>query len=217
MKKESKLKKKINELKKTNKGKAILKLIKWFIFFAILLIILIISSFIKQPVENKVNNNLNNNQVVEEYLSQDTFNKIKNTLLNSTYNYNYEISINDQKYIFNGNKNKEYEAGYKETSMGVIKYYVDASGIYEEKLNEKIPLTNLYENLDINYLNLENLLNILNDKDFILKENNLDLKYEYNTDNIIYEIIISKDNIIKAINISNIDYNYNLVFNNIEV
>ena len=230
MKKENKLKKKINELKKTNQGKAILKLIRWSIFFAILFIVLIISSFIKPPINNNSNNdNLENtspdntnDEKIEEHLSSLTLNNIKNTLLNGSYTYNYDITLNNNKYIFNGTKNKDYESGYKETSAGVIKYFIDSTGIYEEKLNTKIPLDNLYEDLDKNYLNLENLLNTISGLDMTLKDSSSDLIYENNSDNIIYNIVINKDKIIKSINISKtndelLNYQYFLVFTNIEV
>ena len=230
MKKENKLKKKINELKKTNQGKAILKLIRWSIFFAILFIVLIISSFIKPPINNNSNNdNLENtspdntnDEKIEEHLSSLTLNNIKNTLLNGSYTYNYDITLNNNKYIFNGTKNKDYESGYKETSAGVIKYFIDSTGIYEEKLNTKIPLDNLYEDLDQNYLNLENLLNTISGLDMTLKDSSSDLIYENNSDNIIYNIVINKDKIIKSINISKtndelLNYQYFLVFTNIEV
>ena len=52
-KKESELKQKIKELKKTNKGKAILRLIKWCIFFVILFIFLAIASLMS-PKNNSI-------------------------------------------------------------------------------------------------------------------------------------------------------------------
>ena len=44
-KKENNLKTKFNEMKKTPKGKAILKLIGWLIFFIIVLVFCLIASF----------------------------------------------------------------------------------------------------------------------------------------------------------------------------
>ena len=218
MKKESKLKKQINELKKTNRGKAILKLIKWSIFFVILFIILIISSFIKPTEKNQTNsnNNSSSNEQIEQVLSSKTINELKNELLNNTYNYKYEITINNDKYIYNGTKNKDNESGYKETSQGVIKYYIDNTGTYEEKLNEKIPLSNLYENLDYNYINLDNLLNNIASYELILISSDVDLTYAKTINNITWRIIINK-NKIKSININKsndeeLNYNYYYTF-----
>ena len=226
-KKPSKLQNKINELKSTSKGKAILKLIGWAIFFAFIFLLLIISAFM--PKESKINQDINNNEAEEKeedmpinsLLSKETFNNIKNELLNGNYDYKYEITLEDTKYIFNGTKKDDIETGYKETKEGVVKYYIDSTGIYEDKLTEKVPLNNLYENLDLNYLNFNNLMKTLDMEMVLISSTDL-LIYDMASEVVDYQIALA-DKDLKYIKItgSNSDYapsyEYYFEFNNIEV
>ena len=137
-KKESALKQKIKELKKTNKGKAILRLIKWCVFFVILFIFLAIASLMS-PKNNSIkkpNNEINKPQEEipkdnwnEETLTIETINEYQEKL-NNDYDYKYEISINKEKYIFSGTKTNNINKGYKESSTGIIKYSIDSTGTY---------------------------------------------------------------------------------------
>lgn len=216
-KKESALKQKIKELKKTNKGKAILRLIKWCIFFVILFIFLAIASLMS-PKNNSIkkpNNEINKPQEEipkdnwnEETLTIETINEYQEKL-NNDYDYKYEISINKEKYIFSGTKTNNINKGYKESNTGIIKYSIDSTGTYMETTTEKTLINNLYEGIEENYLNPIYILNIIKELE-ITRDRECDCiepVYKANDSKNIYRITTSNQNI-TGIDITALDFSY---------
>lgn len=222
-KKENKLKAKIKEMKKTPKGAAIVKLIGWIIFFVFLFIFCFISSLITSvvPPQTKQDEKVPINEPIDEpNTSLDIYNldinnliSLEQKLLNNGYRYEYKININAEKYIFNGNHSANIDTGYKESSTGIIKYYVDLTGAYQETTNEKILISNLYEGLNSNYFDLTYIFGLINTLE-LTRDLECDCSYPVykmeDTENI-YRISIN-DNFITAIDIisKNDNYSYNL-------
>lgn len=229
--KEGTIKFKIQELKKTSRGKAILRLIKWCIFFLILFIFLIIASLVspkdkiqKSPVNNVNKEPIENNpEEKNETLNKETLNieditRFQNKLSN-IFDYNYDIKINNEKYIFNGTKTKIENTGYKESSSGIIKYIIDSGGTYMETTTSKTPITNLYEGLEENYLDPIFVLNIIKDL-AITRDYECDCiepVYKANDSKNIYRLT-TNDNELTSISITALDfsYKYTLSFSNIK-
>lgn len=217
--KESKLKKKIKELKKTSKGRAILRLIKWAIFFFFLFVFLVVSSII--TMNRKPNlappqvNPSTSNEKDEETSKPITksFEELQTSLLKGTYNYNYEITVGEAKYIYNGHKTPDVETGYKETNEGIIKYYIDDTGIFKETTTEKVRIDNLYENLNTEYLDLVSIFKIFAKIEFVLNESNESTNHLYVGKDPLnsYEYETNGEEIL-FIRIYNTEYNYYLSF-----
>ncbi|MCM1053410.1 MAG: hypothetical protein NC483_05505 [Ruminococcus sp.] len=217
-KNEKGLKNKINELKKTTKGQAILKLFRWLIFFIALFIFILIASLIsgKEPQNNNqpINNpqdEIKDNDVLDNNINDDNPNsnilteaKIQELINNLKENFNYkiEIKINNDIYLFDGHKNREGDNGYKETKDGIIKYIIDSTGIYSENLIGREPITNLYEGLNEQYMNWDNFFKFIN-MEYVLVEKNVyhmasevtDIYLTIQDNNITNIKIISKSNI----------------------
>ena len=192
VKKESKLKKKINEMRQTSKGKAILKLVGWAIFFFILFIFLAKSSMLPQAETEKnnikvpLNNSDDTNKKVD---NKDILKKVQNDLLTKNYDYTYEIKINEDKYTYEGNKKNNIDKGYKTNMSEIIKYYIDDTGVYRDLGNEKIMIDNLYQEINSNYVNLEYILS--KSEDEALKQNDFDGDYIFTANDsayMLYEI-----------------------------
>lgn len=227
-KKESAFKLKIKELKKTSKGKAILRLIKWCIFFIILFIILAIASSMA-PKNNNIQKP-NNNEIKEpqydyqkdnwneETLTIETINEYQ-AKLNNNYDYKYEVNINKEKYVFSGTKSTLINSGYKESSAGIIKYVIDNTGTYLETTTEKIPINNLYEGLEENYLNPIHILNIVKNIEITRDRESdcIEPVYKANDNKNIYRIKTENKEII-GLTITALDFSYiyNLDFKNID-
>lgn len=229
-KKESNLKKKINELKKTNKGKAILRLIKWGIFFFILFIFLAVASLMSpqskesQKPHNNIKEPTDDNETIdkdnwnEETLTIETISKYQEYLSN-TYDYKCEISINKEKYIYSGTKTKSENKGFKESSSGIIKYLIDSTGSYEETTTEKKIINNLYEGIEENYLNPIYILNLIKSLE-IIRDRECDCVYpvyKANDAKNIYRIsVLNKE--ITNISITALDFSYlyTLSFENVK-
>lgn len=226
--KESTLKKKIKEMKKTPKGVAILKLIGWGIFFFVIFVFCMIASLINPPkkienekIDNPPTNQEEQNTVIDK---EQEYIRLLENLKTSNYDYEYKITINEETYIFNGSKENNIEKGYKESSIGIIKYYIDETGIYEELTTNKTPITNLYENISVSYLNLDYIISNLKDKVFINIET-ADFSYptyyvkdEKNIYYISYKNTIGEENNqVEGITIKSLDntYTYELTYKNV--
>lgn len=216
-KSESSLKKKIKEMKKTSKGNAILKLIGWAIFFFALLIFCGISSIItknmSKPTESIKDTPIN--KPIENPTKPTNTKNIKDYLLKLStgdYSYSFEITSHDVKYIFKGTKENNIDTGYKETASGIIKYSIENGSTYQELVDSKVLITNLYENLEPKILNISTLIEILNNLTFEKNESVFKSKDIIND----YLITVNENNI-ENILITSVDYEYNLNFDIKEV
>lgn len=209
----SKFKKWKNKMKETPKGRAYLKLIYWGIFFAALFIFLIFSSIFTrnyEPVE------LEPEKEVEEEPEEvlPTILELEEELLSGTYEYEYTIHINNEAYLFDGEKFLDHEEGYQTSSSGIIHYYLDDTGVYQIVGGERILLADFYQGIDANLVNLEYIFNTMNHLG--VSENRLaveDSLYRYS-------LVLSSDFYhIDKIMIESLDglSSYELTFGNIEV
>ncbi|MEG1506951.1 MAG: hypothetical protein RR478_05605 [Bacilli bacterium] len=168
---------------KTVRGKAVIKLIVWSIFFLLLFVVL---SFMGSKEKNDDKNNL----VIG-------YNEKIDRLVKNNYEYEYKITVNGNNIIFNGKKDGKNEQGYKETKDGIIKYLVMDSIIYNITANKKEPINNLYENINTEYLNFSVLFkNLFSIKyEITAEEENNKLTYEYNYNNNVIKVISNKKDI----------------------
>ncbi len=221
-KKKKTLKDQIKELKKTPKGVAILKLIRWTIFFIALFLFILIASLIadnspqKEPQDSTIINNLEDNKIEENIetailtieQSAELINKLKNN-----FSYKIDIKINNNIYLFDGDKNLERDTGYKETSEGIVKYIIDNTGTYRENLIGREPITNLYEGLNEEYMNWDKLFELMH-MEYSLTENNV--YHMANVDTNFYLTIennnIKSFKIEKMPNEENNGYQYEFIF-----
>lgn len=207
------------KMKSTPKGRAYLKLIYWAIFFVFLFIFLAVTSALTSDYETPINKDEEVNTPVEDPVVPQTIDHMMQELIHGTYEYTYDIHINDASYYFEGTKYEEYEEGYKDDSNGTIHYYIDDTGVYQINANEKIPIDNLYSGLDANFFQLETVFNTMNTLG--LKEDLGGYSYPVYTcsdSTYIYTLNISPDKTkITDLIISSLDGNitYLFTFNNI--
>ena len=217
----SKFKKWKNKMKETPKGRAYLKLIYWGIFFFVLFAFLILSSLFTrdyEPVENNLNDQSDALEVPEEKEDEEeklpTILELENELLNGTYEYEYQIQVNGNDYFFDGEKFLDHEEGYQTSSLGIIHYYLDDTGVYQISGEERVLLTEFYQGMDANLINLEYIFNTMNMLG--ISEHHLLMEDEENR----YTLVLSSDGYrIEKITIESLDglHSYELSFQNIEV
>ncbi len=225
--KDKKLKEKIKELKKTEKGKAIWKLIKWGIFFGCLFLFMILSALINALVPKRENEippkdvDVVVDEKVEEVLTKEILKRKLEELKMDNYSYEYQITKGEERFLFQGKKIDNYREGYKEYGNGIIKYYIDETGIYQETMNDKVLIDNLYEGIENGFWDFDYLFSLVENLTYV-KNNNHNCMYplyemqdEVNKYSFHFTNSISfKDNKISEITISalNGEYNYLLVF-----
>lgn len=201
-----------NDFWDTPRGKALLKMIIWAIFF----IILFTMSVMNRNNNSSTSNNLvDQNEKQEEQPTNETFKiyeDMQKELLNSNYEYSYEITSNDNKYIINGYKCNGKYLEYVEDNEGISKYYQNGDKKYKVNLNTLVEVDNSYDMFDGSFLDIENLFGNL--KSFLYKvEKKSDTReINYNKDG--YQVKVETDtaNITRIIiSTENSEYNLNFV------
>ena len=175
----------------------------WLIFFLFVFLIVVV------PYNNTLKNLPKNNE--NENIT--TFIDMKEKLLNSDYDYKYVVNTSLGKTVYTGNKTKEKDTGYRENSEGLIKYEINSEGIFQINMDEKVPLENLYLDLNENYLDIHKIYDLT--KDLIENVNEEQNEISYENENIIVIFKINEQNIL-SINIKDNNDDYLLEFDNIK-
>ena len=183
-----------------NKTSAYIQLGIGLVFIIILVVIVKVSGVRKE--ENIPQNETK--EEIKELTIDEKLNKITDN-----YKYNYEITIGDITYIYNGSKIGLKESGYLQINDNYLYYYKDNNYTYEVKDGGLFQIDNLYSNIDKNYIDIEYIKNLIKDHEYT-KEDNV---YTYNLENIQIIINTSEDNI-TSIQIIN-ENNYKLEYSDI--
>lgn len=158
----------------TDRGKALIKLLLWMVFIVILIVLVIVSERNANSEildVDKPENNVTDTPSEPESVEYETYNTMITNLLANNYEYEYLITTATDSIILTGFKNPDKEIGFKETSSGITKYFIDSTGTYELNMNTSSIIDNLYSEFDSSYLNLELLFNNLNEYLYNTEEN----------------------------------------------
>ena len=105
-----------NSFWQTERGKSLIKLGLWLIFILAIIIF---------AYTNKNDETVNNeNKEIEEKETYEfkKYDEMIDSLLNSNYEFNYDIVIDDNNYLFNGTKCNNEVLGYKVEKLTIIRY-----------------------------------------------------------------------------------------------
>ena len=158
----------------TDRGKALIKLLLWMVFIVILIVLAIVSERNGNSEildVDKPENNATDTPREPENVEYEAYNTMITNLLANNYEYEYLITTATDSIILTGFKNPDKEIGFKETSSGITKYFIDSTGTYELNMNTSSIIDNLYSEFDSSYLNLELLFNNLNEYLYNTEEN----------------------------------------------
>lgn len=207
-KKDSIIKSFYNSLKeawKDPRKKAGIKLLSYFIFF----IILFLLAFITNQI-NKTNNNINKEPDKTTKVTDTYINKL-NSLLTNKYNIEYTLNNEEKVLKINGVLNNNQINGYLEYDNTIKKIVIKENNIYEI-VNDVENIINL--DYDISLLNLNNLITILKSNSPIKEVKDNISKYTYNVTykDLSLNIVVSMEEYIKKIDITNETLKYYLIF-----
>lgn len=158
----------------TDRGKALIKLLLWMVFIVILIVLVIVSERNANSEildVDKPENNATDTPSEPENVEYEAYNTMITNLLANNYEYEYLITTATDSIILTGFKNPDKEIGFKETSSGITKYFIDSTGTYELNMNTYSIIDNLYSEFDSSYLNLELLFNNLSEYLYNTEEN----------------------------------------------
>lgn len=207
-KKDSKIKSFYNYLKeawKEPRKKAGIKLLSYLFFF----LILFLSAFITNQI-NKTNNNINKEQDKTTKVTDTYINKL-NSLLTDKYNIEYTLNKEENVLKIDGVLNNNQINGYLEYDNAIKKIVIKDSNIYEI-VNDVENVINL--DYDISLLNLNNLITLLKSNSPIKEVKDNISKYTYNVTykDLSLNIVVSMEEYIKKIDITNETLKYYLIF-----
>lgn len=207
-KKDSKIKSFYNSLKeawKDPRKKAGIKLLSYFVFF----IILFLLAFITNQI-NKTNNSVNKEPDKTTKVTDTYINKL-NSLLTDKYNIEYTLNNEEKVLKIDGVLNNNQINGYLEYDNTIKKIVIKDNNIYEI-VNDVENVINL--DYDISLLNLNNLITLLKSNSPIKEVKDNISKYTYNVTykDLSLNIIVSMENYIKEIDITNETLKYYLIF-----
>ena len=167
----------------TPRGRASLKLAVYGLFIISVLILIVV----------KTDRNPKVYKSTYTAIKKDDTAKIAD-LKENNFAFRYTITINDLKTLYYGNKMQNLESGFKEDQNGIVKYLKENDKVYKIGLTDKEEITNLYEGINLEYLNLNYIFDLINDKQNEVEGN----KQTYHLDNnIVIEIITDNLNIKK--------------------
>lgn len=207
-KKDNKIKSFYNYLKeawKDPRKKAGIKLLSYLIFFLILFLLAFITNQI-----NKTNNNINKEPDKTTKVTDTYINKL-NSLLTDKYNIEYTLNNEEKVLKIDGVLNNNQINGYLEYDNTIKKIVIKDSNIYEI-VSDVENIINL--DYDISILNLNNLITLLKSNSPIKEVKDNISKYTYNVTykDLSLNIVVSMEEYIKKIDITNETLKYYLIF-----
>lgn len=207
-KKDNKIKSFYNYLKeawKDPRKKAGIKLLSYLIFFLILFLLAFITNQI-----NKTNNNINKEPDKTTKVTDTYINKL-NSLLTDKYNIEYTLNNEEKVLKIDGVLNNNQINGYLEYDNTIKKIVIKDNNIYEI-VNDVENIINL--DYDISLLNLNNLITLLKSNSPIKEVKDNISKYTYNVTykDLSLNIVVSMEEYIKKIDITNETLKYYLIF-----
>lgn len=203
-----------NNFWKTDRGKALTKLLLWVVF-----IVIVLGAFIMQEKDNIDDYQMPSNEVTDEenQVNDNNFKKysdMQDELLNNNYLYKYIITNSEEKIVFSGIKNGTNETGYKETKAGIIKYQIVDGIVSQINIDEITNIDNLYENIDRNYLDISLLFNNLSEYLYSTEKEDSKRTITYDKDGYKVSVITNLESIEK-IEITVDEWIYELNFYNV--
>ena len=195
----------MDKLKKTERGKSLIKF-GWDMLFILFVFILILAS---GTLNNKQDNTKEESTI--ESKEEVSYIDMQKILIDGKYEFEYKIAgIVEVNYT--GSYNKGEVVGFRESDDSLIKYHIKDGIIYKNKMGTEEEYLDLYTGLDENLFDLEMLFNTLNGSNVIKnsKEDNRVFTYE-DVNGYEVEVYLNDSNINNII-IKNSDLTYEFSF-----
>lgn len=157
--------------------------------------------------------NYTSNEMVEDNVSESEdvyFEDFKKSLQRYNFNYVYTVTTIEGKVIYKGTMRGNETIGYKESSLGIEKYYVNGVQIYKDVLGEKVLVTDKDINVYNGYLSVDKIMELIQGEEYIQNGN----EYDFQIGDVYVKINVANDNI-ATIEVIEGNSNYLLEFSNV--
>ena len=161
---------------------ALMVLMIWVLSLTLLMGIVYVSSIVMNHEEKEPK--IEEKKSVEEKTETTiSYNEKLQRLINGEYEFTYNITKNNEKIKFEGEKQNSVIEGYKQDNSGIIKYKIENKKVYQILIDQVVEITNLYEDIDASLLDLSYVIGLLDqveENDIITTEEELTTKHAYN-------------------------------------
>lgn len=188
------MKEKIEKLKETERGKAILKLIGYAVFIVFVLIFIAISGaiggnndrVIADESEESIESTAESTEVKER-----TYLEKQEKLINGPYEFVYKIT-GETEVQYSGKYENGVTEGFKETTSETVKYKIENGTVYSVKLDKQTEYKDLYLGIDADLFDFTKIFDKLNGSSTVIDKSSEIKKYTYKEING-YNYVISLD------------------------
>ncbi len=154
---------KIKELKKTEKGNALIKLSLYSVFLILVIVLLMIGNRIEPNRKTLKKDNIDSkNESVLQKQDKLTYFEKQEKLYQKPFEFTYTVTNNDKKITYIGKNDLNKIEGIKETDEELIRYTIEEGIAYRIRLSSKEEISNIYEGLDERLFSFKNLFESLN-------------------------------------------------------
>ncbi len=209
------MKKWIDELKKTEKGKILLKFMGYMAFFVFVIILVVVANANQKndnlEIKNESNIEENKNTSEESTTENLTYLDKQKKLYEGKYEFNYTVT-GELNVTYTGTFDNGTVEGYKETEEELVRYSIEDGVTYKVKLNKKEEYDKLYEGLDANLFDFRQLFDKINSTSAIIDRSKEEKTYTYDGIDGYHIVVTLSDIEIDKIEINNDVLTYTFTF-----
>ncbi|MBE6155868.1 MAG: hypothetical protein E7164_03820 [Firmicutes bacterium] len=183
-----------------------------FLIFWIFFIVYVFAEFVS-PYQKYLANQTNNTVSPEEdneHSESIYFEDLKQSLLRYNFDYVYTVTSLDARVIYKGTMMGNETTGYKESVLGIEKYYLNGVQIYKDELGNRVLQEDKTTNVYNGYLSVDKIIELLEGQTYTKFDN----EYRFQINGVYVKIVVANDNIAR-IEIIEGDNNYLLEFSNV--
>ena len=169
-----------------------IKLLGYLIFFIVFFLIAGIGS--RNNVNMIQNNDESNITTTTTSIDTESYTYKQKLLLENKHYIKYEITFEESVYNISGSISEGILEGYLETNYGIKKIRIENSIIYEIENGNSVPLD---INIDSNFLDIKNLINMFKTSRAFIEEKDDIKMYTYNIEGYVIKVFSDINNINK--------------------
>ena len=209
------MKKWIDELKKTEKGKILLKFMGYMAFFVFVIILVVVANANQKNDNLEIKNESNieeKESTSEDSISENlTYLDKQKKLYEGKYEFNYTVT-GELNVTYTGTFDNGTVEGYKETEEELVRYSIEDGVTYKVKLNKKEEYDKLYEGLEANLFDFRQLFDKINSTSAIIDRSKEEKTYTYDGIDGYHIVVTLSDIEIDKIEINNDVLTYTFTF-----
>lgn len=168
-------------------------LIKLSLYFLLFLIIIVVVSFGNTNISEE--NTPVEEEPTEQIVEPKSYKEMLNDVLIDNNSLKYEIKLNEEIYMLDYTIGNNILNGIIENNKGITKFTYKDNIVYEIKLNEEKENNELFNNMNLDFINIYSLINILSNSKAMKLLNDDTTIYNYTIEESQVTVTVSNEKI----------------------